>query len=193
MEAGLNVRRHKKRKRCSDEADFLWTILRRCKSSVDAVEPLQKLGQTLSMWRTKTCKVSRDERFARIWAVDHQLDALDKRPEKAEPNILGQGQQNMIEIAGRACPDGSFHLDPNAEFRNPRTRASVPPMLSRKRSAAILPLRSGPDRRCWIRLAGAGRCRAGRLQTKLNQKQLRQLERKPSRSPQALPATAPRI
>ena len=174
-----DVKAHKKAQAVFDEAEFSDHLEALQEFQLTLLNRLQKLGQTAFYVAYEDLQsVEVMNGLARYLGVDHQLDALDKSLKKQNPEPISAKVSNYDEMLDALGRMDRFDLTRTPNFE-PRRGPVVPSYVVAANAPLLyLPLRSGPEPQVldWMAaLDGVGR---GALQTKLNQKQLRQWKRK---------------
>ncbi|MBV1896530.1 MAG: nodulation protein NodH [Rhodobacteraceae bacterium] len=116
--------------------------------------------------------------LARWLGIDSQLDGLDKSLKRQNPSPLVEKVSNLREMSDALASLDRFNLSRTPNFE-PRRGPNVPSyVIGAKTSLLYMPIPGGPDDTVAAWLAALDDGTVEGLQTKMNQKQLRQWKRR---------------
>ena len=110
--------------------------------------------------------------------VDSQLDGLDKSLKRQNPGPIAEKVSNLGEMSGALASLDRFNLSRTPNFE-PRRGPNVPSyVVGAKTPLLYMPILGGPEDTVAAWLAALDKVTVEGLQTKMNQKQLRQWKRR---------------
>lgn len=174
-----NVKRRKDAKARFEAAEFEDHIARLQTFQVFLMNTLQKTGQTAFYIDYEDLNdLDVLNGLARFLGSDERLEALDDKLKIQNPQTLEDKVANFDEMTEALAGIDRFNLTRTPNFE-PRRGAAVPAhMVGFKAPLLFMPIRSGPEAEVCDWLAALDGTTPDALYTKLNQKLLRQWQRR---------------
>ncbi|WP_238987463.1 sulfotransferase family 2 domain-containing protein [Roseovarius dicentrarchi] len=170
-----NVKRRKDAKAHFDPEEFEQHITTLQSFQVEVMNRLQKSGQTafyISYEDLNDLDVING--LAQYLGVDERLEASDSVLKIQNPQPLAEKVVNFDEMTRALAGIDRFNLTRTPDFE-PRRGAAVPSHIVAHRAPLLyMPIKSGPEAEVTAWMAALDAVNADQLQTKLNQKTLRQ-------------------
>jgi LPS sulfotransferase NodH len=174
-----NVNRRKDAKARFDGAEFDRHVEALQDFQVLLLNKLQTSGQTpfyLAYEDLQSVDIMNG--LARWLGIDSQLEELDKSLKRQNPSPITEKVSNLTEMSDALANQDRFNLSRTPNFE-PRRGPNVPSyVVGAKTPLLFLPILGGPEDAIVEWLAGLDDVAVEGLQTKMNQKQLRQWKRR---------------
>ncbi len=174
-----NVKRRKDAKAQFDGAEFNHHVEALQDFQVFLLNKLQTSGQTpfyLAYEDLQSVAVMNG--LARWLGVDSQLEGLDKSLKRQNPSPITEKVSNLTEMSEALVGLDRFNLSRTPNFE-PRRGPNVPSyVVGVKTPLLYLPILGGPEETVLEWMAGLDDVTVEGMQTKMNQKQLRQWKRR---------------